>query len=313
MNLQNIVNFLLIALFIVGCYNIFSGKAQGSSRIITIVLLIVLFIYFIANSTLFSTDTSLVANINNATEHSTISKDDIKSYQNNYSYSYWFYLDDWNYKYGEKKVLLARPDDNNGMNPLIFFQPTENNLSVMISCYSVNPPPQVSSGASSSNETSSNSTDEPQSTCVTGDQASTSSAFEPGPSPGSENFICTLKNINLQKWVNLIVVLNNRTLDLYLNGKLARTCLLPGVPRINNEANIEITPGNNKSDLDQDAGFSGYTSNVRFFPYDMTPEDAFNVYKQGFGGSLFGSLLNRYHITFTFYKDDQETAQINVL
>ena len=311
MSLKGIINFLLLALFVVGCFNIVTGKAQGSSRIVTIVILVVLFVYFIANSSLFSSHTDLVSSVNNANEHTTISKDDVSSYKNNYSYSYWFYLDDWNYKYGERKNLLLRTDNNKGYNPRIFFDPAQNDLSILISCYSAVPPPP--SQNSSMNDSSGNSQNEPQSTCSSDTKSSTSSEFVPGPSPGSQNFICRIPNIKLQKWVNLIVVLNNRTLDVYLNGKLTKTCMLPGVPRINNEADIEITPGNNPKDLDKDAGFSGYTSNVKFFPYDMTPEDAYNVYKQGFGGSMFGSLLNRYHITFTFYKDDTETAQVNLL
>jgi len=41
---------------------------------------------------------------------------------------------------------------------------------------------------------------------------------------------CVVDNISIQKWVNIIVSLYNLTLDIYIDGKLVRTCILPGVP-----------------------------------------------------------------------------------
>ena len=305
MSLKGILNFLFIILFIVGCYNIITGKVKGTSRIVLIVVLIAVFIYILSSSSLFSSSNTLVKSITNATTHTTIDKDDLSTTKGNFSYSCWFYVDDWNYKYGERKQLLARPDNNKGFNPLIFFHPMQNDLQILVSCYSTEGPPPSESDSSSSSSSSA-------STC-SDSSSSGSSDVMPGPSPGSQDFICSIKNINLQKWVNLIVVLNNRTLDVYLNGKLAKTCMLPGVPRINNDTDVQVTAGNNPNDMDTNAGFSGYTSNIQYLPYDLTPEGAYNKYKEGFGGSIFGSLLNRYNIKFTFYKDDVQTAQVNLL
>lgn len=317
MSLKGIINFLLIILFVVGCFNVVTGKAQGTSRIVLIVILIAIFIYIVSGSSLFSSSNTLVKSITNATTHSTIDKDDLSTNKGNYSYSCWFYVDDWNYKYGERKQLLARHDNNKGFNPLIFFHPLQNDLQILVSCYSTTPspppPPGSDSSSSSSQPASTSSTSTSSTSSTTCSDDSSSSDVMPGQSSGSRDFICNIKNINLQKWVNLIVVLNNRTLDVYLNGKLAKTCMLPGVPRISNESDVEITAGNNPRDMDTNAGFSGYTSNIKFFPYDLTPEDAYNVYKEGFGGSIFGSLLDRYNIKFTFYKDDVQTAQVNLL
>ena len=314
MSLKGILNFLLIILFVVGCYNIVTGKVEGTSRIVLIVVLVAIFIYILSGSSLFSSSSTLVKSITSATTHTTIEKDDLSTSKGNFSYSCWFYVDDWNYKYGERKQLLARPDNNKGFNPLIFFHPLQNDLEILVSCYSTTPTPPPPPGSDSSSTSSQPASTESSSTCSNDSSSSGStSTVKPGPSPGSQDFICSIKNINLQKWVNLIVVLNNRTLDVYLNGKLAKTCMLPGVPRINNDTDVQITAGNNPNDMDTNAGFSGYTSNIKFFPYDLTPEDAYNVYKEGFGGSVFGSLLNRYNIKFTFYKDDVETAQVNLL
>ena len=61
---------------------------------------------------------------------------------------------------------------------------------------------------------------------------------------------CNVANVPIQRWVNLIVSLYGRTLDVYIDGKLVRTCVLPGVAKIANNAPVYVTPL---------GGFSGYT------------------------------------------------------
>lgn len=50
--------------------------------------------------------------------------------------------------------------------------------------------------------------------------------------PPHGTHMCMINNFPLQRWVNLIVSLNNRTMDVYLNGKLVRTCILPAPANI---------------------------------------------------------------------------------
>ena len=37
----------------------------------------------------------------------------------NFTYSVWIYVDDWNYKYGQPKIVLSRRDENNKQSPVI--------------------------------------------------------------------------------------------------------------------------------------------------------------------------------------------------
>ena len=85
--------------------------------------------------------------------------------------------------------------------------------------------------------------------------------------------------------------------------------MLPGVPKINNESNIELTPGNNPTNLDDNAGFMGYISKIVFFPYDLTPQQVYDEYRKGFGGSL---IFGNYDMKIIFYKDGQETNEFNL-
>jgi hypothetical protein len=101
----------------------------------------------------------------------------------------------------------------------------------------------------------------------------------------------------------LIISLYGRTLDVYIDGKLVRTCVLPGVAKINQKANIVVTPN---------GGFSGFTTNFQYWNNSTNPQDAYNIYKDGFGGSILGNLFNKYRIKIAFLSDNKEKGSFEI-
>ena len=83
--------------------------------------------------------------------------------------------------------------------------------------------------------------------------------------------------------------LNGRSLDIYLDGKLVRTCVLEGVPRVDPKANIQLTP--------QGQGFDGFVSKFQFVSDSVNPQQAYNIYKKGYkyqkAGIIFSNLKDR--------------------
>ena len=120
---------------------------------------------------------------------------------------------------------------------------------------------------------------------------------------GEEPFECVIPNIPIQRWTNIIVTLNNKSLDCYINGKLVKTCVLPEIPVINPDAPIYLTP---------EGGFSGYTSSFQYWNTPMAPQQAWNVYKKGPGGNLFSNLINQYKIQFNFIKGSDVQASLTI-
>ncbi len=112
---------------------------------------------------------------------------------------------------------------------------------------------------------------------------------------------CNVANVPIQKWVNVIVSLYGRTLDVYIDGKLVRTCVLPGVAKIANNAPVYVTPL---------GGFSGYTANIHYYSDALNPQEAYNIYRQGYGGV--GSLHFPYEIKVEFLKDGQEQGSVSI-
>lgn len=177
----------------------------------------------------------------------------------NCTYSIWFNISDWNYRYGEEKILFRR--DNNDGDPAIMasFDALQNNINVELMTYSITDVTGAGSGA-------------------------------PKP-PKPVSYLCGVDNIPLQRWVNLLISIYGRSLDIYIDGKLVRTCALPGLADVSSNKPVIITP---------DGGFDGFTSKFSYYSSPTNPQQAWNIYKQGFGGSMLGSLFNRYRIKVSF-------------
>ena len=121
---------------------------------------------------------------------------------------------------------------------------------------------------------------------------------------GRHTFMCGLPNIPLQRWTNIIITLNGRSMDLYLNGKLTRTCLLKDVPKINTTSDLLLTPN---------GGFSGYTTNFKYWSDTINPQQAWNIYKSGPGGNIFSNFLGNYQIQLNFLNGNDVTGTMNFL
>lgn len=157
-------------------------------------------------------------------------------YGGNYGMQWWMFVQDWDTKYGEQKPVIRRGSDKT-FNPYIYLHPTENNLSVQISIF---PPEGSGKGAS-----------EPAAVGAEG-------------SSTDDSFTCTVPNIPLQKWTAVGVSVSGRNVDIYLDGMLVRSCLLPGVPKTPT-GSIEIMPG---------GGFSGSVVDVYHYSRALVPADA---------------------------------------
>ena len=86
---------------------------------------------------------------------------------------------------------------------------------------------------------------------------------------------CDIQNIPLQKWCCITYVLNTRTVDIYINGKLERSCVLKGVPHVNNSP-LKVC---------QNGGFYGQISRLQYFAKAINPNKIKQIYREGPFGS----------------------------
>ena len=80
------------------------------------------------------------------------------------------------------------------------------------------------------------------------------------------------ENLPVQKWVNIVVLLDNRYLDIWLNGKLYHSRHLENVP--------EIAPKSDTVYL-SNGGFSGYISRIYHYENSISKGKIKDIFKSG--------------------------------
>ena len=138
---------------------------------------------------------------------------------------------------------------------------------------------------------------------ATNDLSITMSIFDSGKGGIVPGKSWTVNNIPIQKWCNIVISTNNRAVDTYIDGKLVNTHVLAGVPAMNKNAPVQLTP---------DGGFSGETSKFRYIARTISPREAYEIYREGPGGNWLSDLLNQYKLKLAFLKDNEEINSFEI-
>jgi len=117
--------------------------------------------------------------------------------------------------------------------------------------------------------------------------------------------LCEVSEFPLQKWVNLIVSFNGSAMDVYVDGKLVKSCVVNLGSKLNETDTIVLGDASKKLD---DVGF---ITNVKLKAAPIAPQEAWDIYSQGFGGSPWSDLLNKYKVKLSFIVDNQEQASVS--
>jgi hypothetical protein len=91
-----------------------------------------------------------------------------------------------------------------------------------------------------------------------------------------------LNGIEYQRWICVTVVGNGRTLDVYLDGKLARSCVYKANFALGSTAGVAT----GYVGLDNEDKLKGFFSNAQFYNYALSPEAVWALYQAGPGASL---------------------------
>lgn len=161
----------------------------------------------------------------------------------NQTFSTWIYVKDWNYKFGQYKNILWKGNPPNS--GTLATTPTVSNIhSPSMWLYPLTNSLKIVTSTSAPEQVES----------------------------------CDIQNIPLMSWVHITYVLNNRTVDIYINGKLERSCALRGIPTISNDP-VYMTAGS------PSAGFYGKMGKTQYFTNALLPNEVANIYQQGPLGS----------------------------
>jgi len=125
-----------------------------------------------------------------------------------------------------------------------------------------------------------------------------------GTSSGDD---CEIAEFPLQKWVNLIISFNGSAMDVYVDGKLVKSCVVNQGSRLQETQSI-VLGDDAEAVKTADVGF---ITNVKLKAAPIAPQEAWDIYSQGFGGSPWSDLLNKYKVKLSFIVDNQEQASVS--
>ena len=145
----------------------------------------------------------------------------------------------------------------------------------------------------------------------------------PGSSTASIMNVYTryvIKNIAIQKWNCLTLSVDNKTLDVYLDGKLRNSFILPGIYKgdvpSGNEKNIYLGEiGKTTMDDGTDTsnkGFEGYITRIRYQTNGISPKEAYDIYKKGINASHSKAFYNKYGLKVSFMEYNDEKSSFTI-
>jgi hypothetical protein len=196
-----------------------------------------------------------------------------------YGMQYWMFISDWDYNFGKEKQVVKRVGSNGVASPSITLHPTDNSLQVRVAVF----PSDDTAGAAT-----------------------------PTSGGTGDSFTCTVENVPLQSWFAVSMTVFQRNLDIYINGRLVKSCVLPGVPK----------PVSGNIIIGDEGGFSGSTCNLRVYPNPLGPEDAKNFFAAGTrcsppvkkGEDMEGStFVTLFGYTFRFSTLDKDGKELSSL
>ena len=80
-----------------------------------------------------------------------------------------------------------------------------------------------------------------------------------------------IEDVPLNKWINVMIRVENTTVDCYINGTITKRHELSGVP-FQNYGNVYMS---------MNGGFSGYTSNLWYWNYALGTSDIQDIVNRG--------------------------------
>lgn len=244
-------------------------------NIVAIVLLVLLIIWalsylFFKTNIIF--DTILDANKTYSEDKNMIKSKNIPmNSTSNFAMSIWFFVDNWGNNIANDKNILFLSEDNRSINKNIEIKLDKYNNDLNISL---------------------------KRHTLTDDEASTI----------TQDFKIT--NIPIQKWVCLTISVDNKTVDVYLDGKLRNSFVMDNTYNQTSEngSDLNIYLGNSNNN----DGFKGFLTRFRYISHSIDPEYSYNIYRDGINKSQLNSLYNKYSLKVSFLEYDKPVGEFSI-
>lgn len=183
-----------------------------------------------------------------------------------FSINTWIYINDYSINRGRNKsVLLLGGSSFSTL--AVFLGPYKNSLNVRVHTKNGTAVPSGNVAAGPTGSSPDDLSKETVRTLFGNSQLDTSLTSTSRP--------CDIPSVDMQRWIQVTICLNNKTCDVYMDGKLARSCVLPSFYKVD-KSNLSLTLGDY-------GGFGGFISNTSAYNYALNPEQVWRLYMAGPG------------------------------
>jgi hypothetical protein len=114
---------------------------------------------------------------------------------------------------------------------------------------------------------------------------------------------CDIPSIDMQRWVHIVVALNGSLCDVYMDGKLVRSCALANYFDVDSNPTLQITPGGTTESTTSRyrtiAGFNGVISTTNIYGIALSPDIVYSNYMAGPN-----PITNFYQYLASFFQPD---------
>jgi len=118
-----------------------------------------------------------------------------------------------------------------------------------------------------------------------------------------------IEEVNLQRWVNITVVMMGKTIDVYIDGKLSRSAVLATAFVADNPETVTNSPPQTITLGDKNS-FNGYIGMTRAANYAYTPDRVYANYQHGPFQSWSLSSMDPTQYSLTVKKNDAVVFKI---
>ena len=168
-----------------------------------------------------------------------------------YSISTWIYVSNWNIQKGKNKIFLTLDGGGDNKTLVMYLGQFVNKLGIRVS----------NTGTATTN------------TIGPSQMTLLSNGSSPYTDDGGDFKKCDIESIDMQRWVHICTVLSGRTMDVYIDGKLARSCVLDGMFTVSG-----TTP---KMEIGGPKGFGGIIGQTHAANFAYSPDHVYRLYSNG--------------------------------
>lgn len=150
---------------------------------------------------------------------------------------------------------------------------------------------------------------------ITMDNGKTLPAGESAPTTTLE----ITDNFPIQKWVHILISVDNQYLDAYLDGKLIKSGRLysEAVPAENNTPaspeSTPKTPADEAMTIGGGTSYDAYIAKFNHWSLPLDPQTVWSIYNEGNGQSGMNNYISSYGIDLSILKDNVEQSKYSIL